>query len=660
MTLIQQIGRKLWPFLIIFLLIISLRGAAQAQTETPWAAEAEALLETMTVEERVGQLFMVTFIGNEALPESDITDLIGNYHIAGAVLLAENDNFSNEEDIVSQIASLNNQLQEIALDGPPPLDLGDGDDIPLLPANQPTPSAASLTSIPLLLATVHEGDGAPNTQILSGLTEIPNQMAIGATWDADYSYNIGEIVGTELSAIGINMLLGPSLDVLENPLPFNRSDLGTRTFGGDPFWVGLMGQSYTAGIHEGSNNRMAVIAKHFPGFGSSDRPLNEEVGTVRKSLDQLKQIELAPFFAVTGSTADPLTTVDGLLTAHIRYQGFQGNIRVTTAPVSFDPQALTALMQEPEFSPWRQEGGIIVSDSLGAMAVQRFYEDTGQEFPHRLVAKDALLAGNDLLYLSNFAIGENADYAVQLANIKDTIIWFREKYETDQTFKQRTDDAVRRVLQLKLRLYGGNFNKENVLVDPDTAVTNLSQSDGAVFDLAQEAITLIAPSPGELTQVLPPNAGDNIVIFTDVRQTQQCSACPLEALLDQEALQNRMLALYGPDASDQVRPNQLSSFSFTDLEEYLQNAPIFPPTETISGTVTPAPDGQGPGDNQPTPAPTPTTSPAFFAQQALEEADWIIFAMLNPSEDVAGSDAVNQFLSRRPEIARDARIIVFA
>jgi beta-N-acetylhexosaminidase len=215
-------------------------------------------------------------------------------------------------------------------------------------------------------------------------------------------------------------------------------------------------------------------------------------------------------------------------------------------------------------------------------------------------------------------------------------------------------------LQLKLRLYGGNFNKENVLVDPDTAVTNLSQSDGAVFDLAQEAITLIAPSPGELTQVLPPNAGDNIVIFTDVRQTQQCSACPLEALLDQEALQNRMLALYGPDASDQVRPNQLSSFSFTDLEEYLQNAPIFPPTETISGTVTPAPDGQGPGDNQPTPEPTPTTSPAFFAQQALEEADWIIFAMLNPSEDVAGSDAVNQFLSRRPEIARDARIIVFA
>jgi beta-N-acetylhexosaminidase len=433
--------------------------------------------------------------------------------------------------------------------------------------------------------------------------------------------------------------------------------LGTRTFGGDPFWVGLMGQSYTAGIHDGSNNRLAVIAKHFPGFGSSDRPLNEEVGTVRKSLEQLKQIELAPFFAVTGGTADPASTVDGLLTAHIRYQGFQGNIRVTTAPVSFDPQALTSLMQEPEFAPWRQNGGVMVSDSLGAMAVQRFYEDTGQEFPHRLVAKDALLAGNDLLYLANFAIGENADYSVQLANIKDTMNWFREKYETDQTFKQRTDEAVRRVLQLKLRLYGGNFDKENVLVNPDGAAINTAESEGAIFDLAQEAMTLIAPSQTELTQVLPPNAGDNIVIFTDVRQTQQCSDCPLEALLDLEALQNRMLALYGPEASDQVRPGQISSYSFEDLQLFLQNAPIPPPAQTISGTATPDPESGAP---PPTPAPTPTISPAFLAQESLEAADWIIFAMLNPDAAVAASQAVNEFLARRPEIARDARIIVFA
>lgn len=646
--------------LLICLLLLSPRGGAQAQSDTPWAAEAEALLQSMSVEERVGQLFLVTFVGNEVLPESDITDLVANYYPAGVVLLSENDNFSNQEDIIRQATLLNNQLQEIALEGAPPVEIPiDNGDIPVLPADAP-PTASEHTAIPLFIATVHEGDGAPNTEILSGLTNIPNQMAIGATWDPANSYAVGEIVGMELSNIGFNMLLGPSLDVLEDPLPFNRSDLGVRTFGGDPFWVGLMGQSYTAGVHDGSNNRLAVIAKHFPGFGSSDRPLNEEVGTVRKSLEQLKQIELAPFFAVTSSAADPATTADGLLTAHIRYQGFQGNIRVTTAPVSFDPQALTSLMQLPEFQPWRQEGGVIVSDSLGAPAVQRFYEDIGQEFPHRLVAKDALLAGNDLLYLSNFAVGENTDYAVQLANIKDTMNWFQERYETDQTFKQRTDDAVRRVLQLKLRLYNGNFHRENVLVDPEAVTAESPEAGEAIFNLAQDTITLIAPSSNELSQVLPPSANDNIVIFTDVRQAQQCSTCPLEALLDEEALENRMLALYGPEASNQIRPNQLRSYSFQDLEEYLQNAPIPPPSQAISGTETPFPPETDPDSPPPTPVPTPTTSPAYLAQEALADADWIIFAMLNPDEDVAGSQALNEFLARRPEIARNARIIVFA
>ncbi len=163
-----------------------------------------------------------------------------------------------------------------------------------------------------------------------------------------------------------------------------------------------MGQAYTSGVHTGSQNRVAVIAKHFPGKGSSDRPTDEEVPTVQKSLEQLKQIELAPFVAVTGNANDSTARADGLLTTHIRYQGFQGNIRATTAPVSFDPQALTSLMSLPEFSTWRQAGGIIVSDSLGARSVARFYDDTEEEFPHRLVAKDAFLAGNDLLYLIQF------------------------------------------------------------------------------------------------------------------------------------------------------------------------------------------------------------------------------------------------------------------
>src|SRR6185503_4596570 len=131
-------------------------------------------------------------------------------------------------------------------------------------------------------------------------------------------------------------------------------------------------RAYISGLHEGSDQRMVVVAKHFPGRGSSDRMPEEEVATVRKALEQLKQIELSPFFAVTNA-AEALEVADGLLVSHIRYQGFQGNIRATTRPVSFDASALPAILALPEFAACRAKGGLLVSDALGSNAVRDFY-----------------------------------------------------------------------------------------------------------------------------------------------------------------------------------------------------------------------------------------------------------------------------------------------
>ena len=437
--------------LAVFLLLHTTSQAAQAHPssqELPpneQLATAQALLDAMTVPERVGQLFLVNFEGDRATLESDIANLITNYHVGGVVLSAENDNITGYGDptnVLRQTTELINDLQNLALVGEP---------VPVPDISQieegvvpPTRGAEVLiTPIPLFIAVAQEGDGFPYTTIRSGLTNLPSNMAVGATWQPDLAQQVGEVVGEELANLGINMLLGPSLDVLENP---ETSDLGVRSFGGDPYWVGLLGSAYTIGVHLGSNNQIAVIAKHFPGFGASDRSLHEEVPTVRKSLEQLRQIELAPFFAVTGAATRPEAVADGLLTTHIRYQGFQGNIRATTNPVSLDPLALAALMEQTELASWRQAGGLIVSDALGVRAVERFYgQDQG--FPHRVVAKDAFLAGNDLLYLADFALGD-APYEAQLANIIDTILWFQERYNTDVAFKQQVDTAVLRILQL--------------------------------------------------------------------------------------------------------------------------------------------------------------------------------------------------------------------
>jgi beta-N-acetylhexosaminidase len=424
-----------------------------------------------------------------------------------------------------------------------------------------------------------------------------------------------------------------------------------------------MGHAYTEGIHTGSSNRLAVVAKHFPGNGSSDRSVAEEVPTVRKSLEQLKQIELAPFFALTNETGDTAVTIDALLTTHIRYQGFQGNIRATTAPVSFDPQALNTLMTLPEFATWRANGGVIVSDSLGLRSVKRFYDDTEQEFPHRQIAKDALLAGNDLLYLSNFAMG-TAPYADQLENMRDTIIWFREKYLTDQSFQQRVDEAALRIIRLKLKLYGNDFSFNNVMAESEQLNERIGQNDVDLFVLAQEAITLISPSQAELIERMasPPGIEDTITIFTDLRQTEQCSFCPAQPFISETALAERILALYGPQGSNQVQDGQIQSFSYAELQDFLAagGSPIFLPTPVITGTLT----AEAEVGRTPTPAGatatavfTPTPPPGYLVQEALRETDWIIFAMLDGG---SGSEALKNFLSQRPDIVRNTRVLAFA
>jgi beta-N-acetylhexosaminidase len=146
--------------------------------------------------------------------------------------------------------------------------------------------------IPLLIALDHEGDGYPYTRLTNGFTALPNNMALGATWDEANAQAVGQIVGRELSAVGVNVLFGPSLDVLSNPRPTLKGDLGTRIFGGDPYWVGKMGQAYIRGVHEGSEGRVATVAKHFPGHGGSDRRADEEVSSWLPSLPSLPLMRL--------------------------------------------------------------------------------------------------------------------------------------------------------------------------------------------------------------------------------------------------------------------------------------------------------------------------------------------------------------------------------
>lgn len=521
--------------------------AARAQTPTP-QTKVQAVLASMTPQEKVGQLFLVTFRGTDISAESTIYDLIVNRHVGGVVLLAENDNFVGEPETITSAHQLTNALQSLEWEATDSL----------------SPIPDRNTYVPLFIGISQDGDGTPYDQILSGLTPLPNAMAIGATWRTDLAGQVGNVRGSELSALGFNLYFGPSLDVAESPNPSARSDLGTRVFGGDPFWVGEMGRAFVAGLHSGSNNKIMVIAKHFPGRGSSDRLPDEEVATVRKSLAQLKQIDLLPFFAVTNSM-EPSNIVDGLLVSHIRYQGFQGNIRATTRPVSLDSSALSAIISLPEFEAWRaSSNGILVSNTLGSNAVRAFYSQSGENFTPRAVARDAFLAGNDLLYLGNI-VSEEVESTPYTASL-DILDFFAQEYERDPTFAARVDAAVTRILIQKYRMYD-QFTLSNVLV-PESNLENVGSAGQVMFEVASQAATLVSPGIQELSVLLPapPNQSDRIVFLTDTAVSQQCSSCLPQNAFAADALQNAVVRLYGQGGSAQIFTNRLSSFPFTELE----------------------------------------------------------------------------------------------
>ncbi len=601
------------------------------------STELDDLMVRMSTADKVGQLMLVSFRGSGAEAGSDVARLVQELRVGGVILAPENENLTNESPASQQVLALTNSLQRLAFSSSAPItitqtlpvtftapgpDVGPG----ITPTAEVLSTVVTITQqitypaqgIPLFLAVLQEGDGYPFTSLRQGFTDLPSAMALGATWKDGNAEDIGRVVGQELAAVGVNLLLGPSLDVLVEPRSGTGDNLSTRVFGGDPYWTGRMGKAYIAGVHEGSGWRVATVAKHLPGLGGSDRSLEEEVATVDKSLQDLRLIELPPFFAVAGT--DVITdSTDGLMTAHIRYRGFQGNIRYVTPPISLNAQGMEQILSLEEMVPWRQNGGLLVSDSLGVPAIRRYFSPNLDSFPHRQIALDAFQAGNDVLQLTRFSLNDSWDD--QMRNIEDTILFFRSRYDSDAAFRARVDQAVRRILKLKMRLCPG-FDLESSLAD-EVGLEGVGQSQALSAQVAQQAATLLYPSGDELALRMPrsPRSDEDILIFTDAREAQECELCPPFYLLDPNRLRDSMLSLYGPQATGQVSAEHIRSFTFAQLYSYL-------------------------------------TSGKPDLGRYLQEADWIVFAMLDYAPDNEPSSAALKLFLREYASAPDRQKLV--
>lgn len=582
----------------------SLGGVSKTvRAQTP--ISAESLLSQMTPAQKVGQLMLVTFEGTDSSKTSAIYDLIARYHVGGIILRADNNNFEDLQPVI-KAHNLTQSLQTIALQ-----------------KSQGEEAVSSGPYVPLFIGIPQSEAPEQVNQFLGGVTQLPSPMAIGATWTPSLATEVGKVAGSELSAMGFNLFLGPNLDVVDSSDLRTSGYTGTLSFGGDPYWVGEMGQAYIEGLHQGGNGKMAVIASHFPGLGSADRPISDEVSTVQKSLEQLKQIELAPYLEAVDGT-ELQGPVDGLTVSHIRFQGFQGNIRATTRPVSFDADALGQLLSVEPLPAWRDSGGVMVSDNLGSRAVRYFFDPTGRSFDANNIVRTAFQAGNDLLYLNNILGTGDTD---SFETVRGVLDFFAQKYQEDSVFARRVDESVTRILNLKLKLYP-DFIVDDV-INPAGSLEVVGTSGQVAFDVAQESVTLIHPESSYLRTTLsgPPSTYESIVIFTDVREEKQCDSCSAVSNLGVRTFQNTLLRLYGPQASRQIIENRLYSYTFAQLIEILDREidPVDP-----------------------------------YVADNLKQSRWVIFNLDEPTPGVPDSYALQRLLSERPDLIADKTVIVFS
>lgn len=701
--------------------------AAEAAAADPLDALARAIFARMTPAQRVGQLFVVTFQGNDVQFGSDIVDLIANDHIGGVVLSPRAGNFSNARgaDTPRQVAVLVNQLQAAAY----------GVLLPTENALQPVPLApwpprgvftylpdvtgVTPTNLPLLVGVVQAGDDLASTALRRGFTPLPSPMALGASWNRAQVKDVGSVVGRELQAVGFNMLLGPALDVF-NPSGLDKvHPLGIASLGGNPYWVGQLGRAYIEGVHAGGEGRVVTVAGSFPGQGNADRIPSEEVATIQSSQAELRQRDLLPFVTVTRQPStvldpagDPGAT-DLLMTSHMRYTGLQGaDSRVK--PLSLAPELRTILKQEG-FGDWLASGGVVMSGPLGVPALQRFLAADNPEAFRRMV-QDAFVAGNDLLFLSDFGVGD--DWPSQYANIKATVQAFQSLYTTDRDFAALVDAAAQRIIRLKLGIYRSDLAPlpadgeapeiegapavplPNVLVtDTDLSVLTSEArvtAEQQMGQIARSAVTLLYPDPATQTALVPPafRATDNILVFTDFRLQRECATCEQEPSVGPDEVARIIERLYGSQSAGVIDPNRIVSKTFVELTallDSLDQAQSAPPVPTAALTATLVVTGV----ILPTPTPPPgvtLTATALITTNgsleigapstldvmegasaatgedvnnktlaAIQAADWIIFVMLDVAPTSAPtSTAVKRLLSEHSDLLDDQKAVVLA
>ncbi len=209
--------------------------------------------------------------------------------------------------------------------------------------------AASPRAAPAPLLVAADQEGGQLLALGDGPTAFAGNMALGAVGDADLAERVGEAIGREARAMGVNVVYAPVMDVATNP---DNPALGIRSFGDDPAEVGRLGAAMIRGLQRAG---VAAAMKHFPGLGEAAEDTHFGVAVVGGSRARLEAVELAPFRA--GVEAG----VRLVMSAHVAAPALaDGSMR----PATLSRAVMTGVLREE-----LGFGGVTISDALDMGAI---------------------------------------------------------------------------------------------------------------------------------------------------------------------------------------------------------------------------------------------------------------------------------------------------
>lgn len=207
----------------------------------------DSVLQSMSLDEKIGQLFMVAAYSNkDETHYKTIDKYITQYKIGGLIFF---------QGTPQKQAELTNRYQ-------------------------------AQSKLPLWIG--FDGEWGLGMR-LDNTISYPRQLALGAIDDNSLIYDMGKEIARQLKRIGVHINFAPDIDVNNNP---NNPVINDRAFGDNKFGVVRRGLAYMQGMQD---NNILACGKHFPGHGDTDVDSHKDLPVLNHSLERLEALELYPF-----------------------------------------------------------------------------------------------------------------------------------------------------------------------------------------------------------------------------------------------------------------------------------------------------------------------------------------------------------------------------